>query len=512
MSEYTYTPAPPRPATQQEVTDQINQLRRQLEQQLRQAQQEAANQASKRVVRMQEEQIKKIRESINELDEASRRNIENMDRRHREQLETITQRIYDDIEKSQKRIEIQVNHQISDLASDVSNQIQGLDTKIQKQQRDIRAINEQMEIVVKDIDAMAQIIDERFKENERSISAIQDDLASIHQHFRDEDEKAIQAVNTARNLLGLVEQRTLLDRFAPGYEAQDLRQRIDDLDNSPLNGASLRAKAEEAITLIWQTERHAIQEKAKHDAMIEIALTQIEKVLTVVHKNREINYEISEEDLKDNPKAKENDWWSDGEYGRLSQELEKLKMELENRYNEKLTKQKIEEILQRSAEIENRILQINAESVAKAILSEKRVETMEDLVNAMEAKGWTIKNVQDRPEFGYLGGEEEYDWRESVCAVLENNVGEEITVLYGPVFDRLKEILVIHQESNNGITDKKTKEQYQAILEQLCDLGIKTENEEDEIKTGVAHIPEMGSADRLGRAHSAEHVRQIIQQ
>ena len=508
MSEYTYTPAPPRPATQQEVTNQINQLRRQLELQLRQAQQEAANQASNRVQKLQEEQIKKIQESIKKLDESSRCNIENVDRRHREQLEKITKRVYDDIEESQKKMEKQVNRQLIELASDVSNQINGLDTKIQRQQRDIKAIDEQMRIIVKDIDDMAHNIDKRFNQNEHNISEIQNDLASIHQRFQDEDEKAIQAVKTAHSLLELVEQRTLLDRFAPGYEAQDIRQRIEDLANSSLNGATLRAKADEAITQIWQTERHAIQEKAKHDAMVEIAITQIDKVLNVVNDNRVMIEKVEGGE----PMKVENEFWSEGEYGHLEKELNGLKADLDDRYNKDLTKECIEAIMRRTMEIEDRILQISAESVAKAILSEKRVETMEDLVNAMESKGWTIKNVQNRPEFGYMGGEKEYDWRESVCAVLENNVGEEITVLYGPVFERLKEVLVIHQESNNGLTDKKIREQDQAIKEQLCNLGIKTENEEDKTKIGVAHIPEMGSVDRLGKVHSAEHVRIIIQQ
>ena len=508
MSHYATTPVPPRPATQREVANQVDQLRRQLQEQLRQAQRAAIDQASERARQMQQKQIRRIQNSINALDEASRRNLEAMDRRHREQLQKVTKRVYEDIERSQreseksrKEMERRINHQIDDLASDVSKQIRGLDNKIQRQQREIKAINEQMEVIVDSIEEMEQNINERFEENEQEIAAIQDDLADIHKRFHDEDELARQTVKTAKALLDMVEKRTLLDRFAPNYEAQDVRQRVKDLSGSPLHGAALTAKAEETITQIWQTERHAVQEKAKHDALVEVAMTQVERVLTVVNENREIEREVEGGE----PMMVECDFWSEGEYGRLKKELDDLRAELGDRYNEKLTEARIKEIVRRSAEIEGRILQISAESVTKAVLSEARVETVEDIVNAMESKGWMLKGPIEHPEFDYMGGEVEHDWRKGVCAVLENNVGEEITVIVDPKDDG--NILIVHQEtSKSGKTDKEVRENMQTIKKEMCGLGY----EIGEPTTGEKHIPEMGSTERLGKAHATERIREKL--
>lgn len=504
-SERAYVP--PRNATVQDVENQINQLRNQLQNELRKAQQQAVDKASKRAEAIQREQIRKIQDSINALDKASRRNLEEMDRRHREQLETITTRIYDDIAKSQQQTQQQlkrhVDRKIDNLASDVTNQIKGLDAKIQKQrERDMKAIDQQMKAIVDDINNMAKDINNRFEQNEQEIADIQSDLADIHKRFNNEDELARQTVDAANKLLGLVEGRTMLDRFAPEYETQDLRTRMVSLNESTLNGAALTAKAEEAITQIWQTERHAIQEKAKHDAMVEVAMTQVEKVLGVINENRELEREV----VGGDPFKVECNFWSEGEYEELEEELRRLERELEDRYNSNLTKERIEEITQRSAEIENRILQIAGESIAKATLSEARVETVEDIVNAMESKGWVIKGPVDHPEFNYMGGEVDHDWRKGVCAVLENNVGEEITVIVDPLSDSQNRLIVHQETSKSGKTDKEVHEKMKTIKDEMCSLGYEIGG----TTANDIHIPEMGSTERLGKAHATERIREKL--
>ena len=503
MSHYEIARTRPRFQTQQNVAEQVRQLQQELERQLRSAQDSAASASMERVREAQRQQTQRMNESItrtneriNALDETNRRNLEEMDRRHREQLSRVTDRIYEDVNTAQKNLANKVNRQLDHLASDVSDKLQGLDTRIQSQQRDINAINEQMDVLAQGIGEIVADIDQHFERNEQEI-------ASIQQRFADEDENARAAVDMARALMETVEQRTLLDRFAPGYEAQDLRHRIDSLVQSQNHGAVLTAQAEEAITQIWQVESHATQEKAKHDAMVEIALTQIERVLTVVNENREIEQPVEGGD----PMKVENEFWSEGEYGRLEQELAGLKAELEDRYNTKLTKERIEAITRRSAEIEGRILQIGAESVAKAILSEARVETVEDIVNAMTSKGWTLKGGEEDPQFNYMGGEVDHDWRQGVCAVLETNLGEEITIIVDPESESQNR-LIVHQETTTGMTEKKVREQMQAIQSQMKDLGY----EIGAPQAGVATIPEMGSAERLGRAHATEQIRQQLHQ
>jgi len=510
MSHYEQARTAPRHATQENVADQVRRLQQQLEQQLQEAQSDAATASIERINNLQREQTRRVNDSIqrtneriNSLNETTRRNLEEMDRHHREQLSQLTNRVYDDINTAQRNLANKINRQLDHLASDVSDKLQGLDTRLQRQQRDINSINEQMDVLTQGIGEIVSDIDQHFERNEREISSLKDDIESIHQRYASEDENARTAVEVAQALMETVEQRTMLDRFAPGYEAQDLRHRIEGLGQSQNHGATLAAQAEEAITQIWQVESHAIQEKAKHDAIVEIALTQIDRILTIVNENRVMEQEVEGGE----PMEIENEFWSEGEYGRLEQELNSLKAELDDRYNRKLTKERVETITRRSAEIEGRILQIGAESITKAILSEARVETAEDIVTALESKGWTIKGGEENPQFNYMGGEIDNDWRQGVCAVLENNIGEEITIIVDPESESQNRLIVHQETSKSGMIEKKVQEQMQVIQEQMRDLGY----EIGESRSGVASIPQMGSADRLGQAHATEQIRQQIQ-
>lgn len=504
-------------STIDQIGDFVSQSQSRMARQIRQAQAEAVEEAQRRMAREQREQTRRINDSISRnnarissLEESTRRNIEAIDRRQREQMTRLTQRVYEDINTAQRQLSDRMDRQIASVQKHVDQRIDAVQGQVDSLSRSTNrrfdAVQGQINTLAQGMQEMANDINQHFEQNEREMARMQgeinDIVRDINQRYASEDEQARAAVETARALMDVVEQRTPLDRFAPGYEAQDIRNRIQNLTGSSNHGAALTAQAEEAILQIWQVESHALQEKAKHDAMVEIALTQVERVLTVVNENR-----VMEEPVEGGEPMKiENEFWSEGEYGRLEQELTGLKAELDDRYNKNLSKERVEEITRRSAEIEARIQEIGSESVRKAILSEARVETAEDIVNAMESKGWMLKGDEEKPEFNYMGGEVDHDWRQGVCAVLENNLGDEITVIVDPDTDT-KNRLIIHQEtSKTGMTDKKVREQMQAIQAQMSDLGYQV----GDSKASVTHIPQMGSVDRLGQAHATEQIRKQL--
>lgn len=501
----------------EDMSNHIAQSQRRMARQIRQAQAMAVEEAQRRMEREQREQTRRINDSISRnnarissLEESTRRNLEAIDKRQREQMTQLTRRVYEDINTVQRRISDRMDQQIDALSRSVDRKIDAVQGQMNSLSRSVDrrfdAVQGQINTLAQGMQEMANDINQHFEQNEREMARMQSDInrivSDINQRYASEDEQARATVETARALMDVVEQRTPLDRFAPGYEAQDLRQRIEKLTNSSNHGAALTAQAEEAILQIWQVESHAIQEKAKHDAMVELALTQVERVLAVVNENR-----IMEEPVEGGePMEIENEFWSEGEYGRLEQELAGLKAELDDKYNSNLSEERVKEITNRSAEIEARILEIGSESVKKAILSEARVETAEDIVNAMESKGWTLKGGEEKPEFNYMGGEVDHDWRQGVCAVLENNLGDEITVIVDPETDTQNR-LIIHQEtSKTGMTDKKVREQMQSIQAQMRDLGY---NVGDSVAS-VTHIPQMGSVERLGQAHATEQIRKQL--
>ena len=480
----------------------IERTQRQMVELVRLAQNSAVQEAQRRIERAQREQTQRINESINSLGESTRRNIEALDRRQREQMSQLTERVYEDINTVQRRLADRMDQQAKTLQGEIDNLSRSVDRRFDSVEGQIKTLTQGMAEMENDIN-------QHFERNEQEMARMRSDMNNIvkeiNARYTNEDEQAQAAVQTAIALMDVVEQRTQLDRFAPGYEAQDIRHRIENLSQSSNHGPALTAQAEEAILQIWQVESHAIQEKAKHDAMVEIALTQVEKVLTVVNENRVMKQQVEGGE----PMEIENEFWSEGEYGQLEQELKELHAELDDRYNRNLTRERVEEINRRSQEIEARIQEIGLESVKKAILSEARVETAEDIVNAMQSKGWTLKGIgTETPEFNYMGGTVDNDWRQGVCAVLENNLGDEITVIVDPDTDTQNR-LILHQEtSNSGMTDKDVREQMQMVQAQMADLGYQV----GDSRASVKHIPQMGSVERLGQAHATEQIRKQLQQ
>lgn len=491
MSHYIVTPSQPRFSTQQRVQQdtnaQIEQLRRLEQRQAELAAQDSAQRMAQQVAQAQQQAIATQQHQLNSLRKSTREQLLKLDEQQRQNLNRLSNSIYNDMGRMQTQITKKVNEMTSQINTLGRNQ---------------QVLGQQLNFMAQGVQQMAANIDRHFEENEREISNIKTDIQSIHDRFAQEDQQANDAVSAAVALLQIVEKRTMLDRFAPGYEAQDVRERVNRLAKSTNHGASLMAQAEEALTQIWQIERHAVQEKAKHDAMIELALTQVERILNVINSNR-----ISQTQVEGGePIEIENNFWSEGEYGRLTQEMQQLHEELNDRYNRNLDKDRITQIMQRSVEIETRIIEISTESVAKAILSEARVETVEDIVNMMESKGWTVKGGEDSPELNYMGGEVDNDWRKGVFAVLQNNLGEEITVIVDPD-ENGNNHLVLHKESDSiGLTDENLAKQMMSIRDEMKDLGY----EIGASRNGVASIPQMGSADRLGQAHATEQLQQEL--
>lgn len=504
MSYYEYSRTPPRVPTQSEIADRILQLQRSIERQIIAAQSQASVASKKRVEAEKERQSERLtqsKEKVNSQDPVVKQSVEAVDQQHRKHLSTLTDRVYNEINEAKRKMADEADRKVDYLSKEISDRLKGIDTTIKSHERTLRTISTQMEVVTHGLDAIVKDIDERFERSNQEINNVKQDIESIYKRFADEDEKAIMAVKTAVALLEVVEQRTLLDHFAPDYEAQDIRSRIERLSQSQHQGAALMAEADEAIIQIMQVESHAIQEKAKIDALVDMAMTQVEKVLYVVNENRIIEQPVEGGD----PMTIENEFWSEGEYGELKKELEDLHKELDYCYDNKLTKERVEAIMRRSMEIEERIIQIGAESVAKAVLSESRLETAEDIVKDMMTKGWWIKGGEENPQIGYMGGEVANDWRKGVCFVLENNLGEEITIIIEPESESQNR-LIVHQENTGEMTDRKVHEQMQTIKAQMTNLGY----EMGDSVAGETNIPQMGSAEQLGKAHATEKVRQQL--
>ena len=485
------------------IMNQVKDINRKTEQVFRDALAKAQEQNIKQNAQLRQQ----IQQRINQLGEQTRQQLDQLDRQHRQQMQKLSDNIYDSMDKMQQQLAGQINtvaNSVTQLADQVGKRFQGIDNQLEIQSHNQQVLAEQQQALAAGMAQMAQDVDKRFQHTDQQIEALQGDIKDIYQHFADEDRNAQEAVNAAVALLDAVEKRTLIDRFAPNYEAQNIRMQIQQLLNSPHHGATLAAMAEAAILAIMQTESHAIQEQAKHNALVEAVLQQADRVLTVVNDNRVIKEEVKDGE----PMEIENDFWSKGEYSQLEAKLKDLQAELNDRYSPTLNRVRIDTILKEISQIETRILQICNESVAKSVLSEARVEAVEDIVNAMMGHGWKLKGGIEHPDLDYLGGDVPNDWREGVFAILEKNTGETITVIVDPD-DNGKNQLIVHQEGNgNAETAAELAEKMTIICDELAEAGY--DIPQGSQKQGYTHLPQMASGKQLGAAKAAEEIRSKI--
>lgn len=318
-----------------------------------------------------------------------------------------------------------------------------------------------------------------------------------HCHNSDTNEIALQLkgeyvqlmsrlLHVAESVLAGVKSVAYTDSYNFAVEViNDLTQRLKD----PSCFLDIEKDNSDALCRICQEQRPSLWERTlgTFNDMVEYSLYSIEFVLGIAKMNRIVNFNFPTLSV-------DNDFWSKGEFGQLEKELCDYKKELESIQSAS----RIVEIERRSREIEGRFLQITAESVAKEILSEERVETVEDIINAMMKTGWILKGIKKgNPENSFMGGKVDRDWREGVFAIMENNMGEEVTIIVAPVSNTHNRIIV-YQHSD---TPHLLSERIMVSLDrELDEEGYYI----DEMLYGDRNIPEMESAEFLGKAHAVD--------
>ena len=274
--------------------------------------------------------------------------------------------------------------------------------------------------------------------------------------------------------------------FAVGV-INDIKERMED------SIEDIEKSNADALFRICQEDQLSLEERTLgiFDDMVEYTMCSIEFILGIANRNHIFRIVIYGEEYEI-----ENYFWSESEYSRLVKELNDYEKELENIQS----RYRIRDIEKRCREIEVRIIQISVESVAKAILSQARVETIEVIISDMEKIYWILKGLKEgRPECNYMGGEEDHDWRKGVYAVLENNLREGITVIVDTVSGTHNQ-LIVYQHSGTSAPYFDFLGTMDWINKELGDLDYSV----TEISFGEGNIPEMESAELLGKAQSSD--------
>ena len=239
-----------------------------------------------------------------------------------------------------------------------------------------------------------------------------------------------------------------------------------------------------------------IQNAISHDVAIQIAIRYVNIVISDVNTVRMINIRGMKFD---------NDFWSEGEYGCVENDIQELELKLRYGFHGQMLATQIVDILDECDKLVYRSMQIGLESLKKVFLSEIRVETIEDIINAMEKYVWEIKNTGG-PEVGYIGGETINDMRKGTFAVLENNMfGKEITIIIDPVLSTDQNRLIVYKKKEFN----ESPHELQYIMRDVEKDILKMHYDVEYIKEDeTENIPEFESLQGLGQAHATKIIHQ----
>lgn len=401
------------------------------------------------------------------------------------------------VEQAKKDMQRQMDVKVEGVRAEVRNQLDAMDRNHRKQmQRMTDTIYARMDGIKRDIDT-------RFERQQSEINAVKADVQSLFDRIKKTENASQLAVEVAQTQLRQLEARIDVDRFA-AETAEKVRRHIDNIEGAP-TAESRIAAAHQAMQETFDLEEEAIKEKLKHDALVEFTLTQLESVIRVVNQNRMVTVT----DAEGNEVEIETNYWTHGEHAQMSARMAELQAELADRYAPTLTAERIDEINKEIAEVEVRIKNMAEETVKSAVLSERRVEVTQDIVECLIEQGWTIKQEHGTEALGYMGGDEEEDMREGFFAILQNpTLDQEITVIVNPAEKAQDNQLIIQR---NDVDPNRSSAEYMtqlaSILRQIEKSGYRAGSPSEPATGGDEPIGEITNVGDLTRKGAAQRVR-----
>ena len=517
---------------------QMAELKEQADLAAKRAAEEAKRRADQRIAEAKgtmEAKMKKSEEEmagrISNLREDTRRNLESLRKQQLKTLKNLEDKVYDDMDNMHRQIDTRIDglaHDMSVIQGNLLNRIATVQSNIDETNARLDATNEHINMVQAGlldlthyVGEMEEKINQRFSEQEKGIQQFQGQVAQIQNKMAAIDARGIERAKLALALMEEVERNNDLNRFVL-QDAERVRRQMQALGSIGAEGAELSAAANEAILAAQDLEIDCTRERLKYEQKEELTRTMLEAVLETVNNLREIpitplsplidkngNLLLDENGnpiLDENPVHIENNFWSRGRYNTLRDHLKSLTKEINERSGTDMTIERLDEIQEEILKGEVEIREITSQSVARVNLSQARMQAISDIIGVMEEQHWTVigKN-EDQEEIGYMGGEMPSDYREGAFARLQNDLGEEVTVIVDP-YDDDKNSLGFHFSSTKKeLTDEQTEQKVSEVADQIAQSGYQVGQPKCSTH---APMPEMESAERMSEKGAAQRIRQ----
>ena len=479
--------------------DEIFKQARKQEQRIEQARNEAINSAVRtargEIERAKAETNRRLAKEIGDLERRTNSRLADLDRRHSKNLQHATDIIYDDMQRGFENMSRAIEAEAEHLNGRIDNVKQWT-------QRNL-------DIIDRNIRQMQQETNRRFEQQQQQIASLQTSVQDIFDRFKSEATMARDVVNEMTELLKVIRENHPIDVYTPG-ELREIHSHINDMmtrGNDP--AASIIAESRIIIRDILKMKEKALLEKAKHDEILFQTRTRLAAILDVIGKS--INQTIERDGY--DPSSIATDFWTDGEYTKVMNQLRAIENQLANEESkDKMSTEQIAEILREIESLNLKGIELMQRALNRTLQSQDRAEITLDIVNAMIRQGYEIKIENGDDAFDYLGGRIESDQREGVFAILRHpNTGEEVTVVLQPNADDKTNSIDIHVDNpNQPITEQQLRQSIERVRQEMRKSGYEPGPIEIPADGGDNIIPQMQSGRQMRKAGAASQLRESL--
>jgi len=438
-------------------------LRRQMENSI----QQAVDEAEYRIEEARDEMGRMLNKAVSSLSS----DMNEMDRRHCQQIRDLSNSVYRDMARQQSELMHAINVSSAELHSRINDVTASMERQFRDQQAQINSANEK--------------------------------IGLLFQRIEKEESRMQEVVAATADLLKAVSERTPVAIYTP-LQYSRVSRRVSELLSNTDPATSKIALAREISNSIWEMEEDAILAKAKHDALYNVAVTQLSAVLKFVNENRTREVSPNDEDIY----KIETDYWSRGKYSATEKRLQELRETLTTDPDHK-TEDEIKVIIQSISELEKQCQSLIEQSVRQCLLSERRVEMTEDIVGSLLQQGWQLLYEGGQEAFNYMGGEEDNDQREGVYAILEGPENQQITVIVSPDSQENGNTISFHRNDEREMTEREYLQSLTGIQKEIERCGYQLGSGTCSAKEGEDRIiPEMSSSKKLSAKGAVKKIKE----
>jgi len=395
---------------------------------------------NEKVLKEKNDRIKAMRKQKKELEQFAT-NLTIQERRERE--------------RQIRMVQNQIQELEHELKTDIARVERELNTKIDRVRLETqKAITNLRDWTTESLQNQRQEYLEISKEQQKEINEIRTDIANIFAKEQMNKETAQTFIEDLEKQINHANQNIPHQKYAPG-ELDKVRSRLQmskshlaSREQSAISGAQ-----EAYFELVDLREKVAHKEQEFmiwHSATLEAARSLFE----VVRSNRQ--HELSE-----GAGTVELDYWTNGEYSKLEQEVENIKNNLENNADD-LSLEQVQEHLEKLRRLEEKHSGMLKEGIEKVVSSQTRAEMGDIILEKLEDEGFRVVNR----------GYEQQDQRKIYVVKVINAVGSEVVISIVPDERTNANTVSINTKDDRFYSEAVTQERAREINRILKEAGI----------------------------------------